>query len=307
MMESRRPHGEWRIRRDTGWVSDRPRVLAIINASPDSFYAKFGGANEDALDVALAAIDEGADGLDVGGESTQPGAKRVSPEDQCRRILPVIEALRRRGGTAGSIPISVDTTRASVARAAMDAGADAINDVAAGREDGDILALAAERTAGLILMHRLTVPERDSYSDRYTTPPAYGDVVREVREFLGVRLRAAVDAGVAPEAILLDPGLGFGKTVEQNVALVRRTAELLDLGRPLLSAASRKSFVGRVGLGRDSDPGERLAGTIAFGVAHWAAGASVFRVHDVAEHVQALRIAAAVFPRAGGGAPAPAL
>ncbi len=287
---------------DVWRVSDRctldlsvPRVVAILNVTPDSF-ADGGrlGSPEAVADSAERAVRDGAAMLDVGGESTRPGAVRVSASDQISRVVPAIRAIRAR---LPLVLISVDTTLAEVAHAALDAGADAINDVSAGEEDAAMLALAAKRRAGIILMHRLKPPGSDSYSDRYAKAPAYDStlgVVGEVRSYLAKRNGAATSAGVAPDAIVLDPGLGFGKSVEQNVELIRGTPLLRTLGRPILSALSRKSFVGRVGLGRDSEPGERLAPTLSLSVQHFGFGASLFRVHDVREHVEALAAAQAV-------------
>lgn len=274
---------------------DRPRILGVINLTPDSF--SDGGRTEtpaDAVRLASKLIADGADMLDIGGESTRPGAQRVDAAEQIRRTEPAIRAIRAAGGVLGAVPISIDTTLTGVARAALDAGADAINDVSAGREDDDLFPLAAERGAGLILMHRAAPPGVDSYSDRYASSPRYSDVVAEVGAFLRARADGAIAAGIDRAAIVLDPGLGFGKSVEQNVELVRRTYELVRLGFPVLSAASRKSFVGRVSLERDSAPSERLAGSIAFSVAHFAAGARLFRVHDVREQAEALRAAHAL-------------
>lgn len=249
-------------------------------------------------EAAARAVEDGADMLDVGGESTRPGAERVPVGEQIRRVAPAIEAIRAMGVCA---PISVDTTRGEVARAALDAGADAINDVSAGEEDSGVLALAAERGCGLILMHRLAPPDRDRYSDRYEQSPAYADVVGEVGGYLAARVEACERAGVRRGAILVDPGLGFGKTVGQNLELIARTGEIIGrAGRPVMSALSRKSFVGRVSLGRDSDPAERLAGTIALSVAHLRAGARVFRVHDAREAARALAAAWAL-EQAGPG------
>lgn len=261
--------------------------MAILNLTPDSFYD--GGrlmSPAVVVETASRAVQDGSDLLDLGGESTRPGAERVSMEEQIRRVVPAVEAIRRAGIDT---PISVDTTRAVVAEAALGAGADIINDVAAGTEDDGMLRLAAERGCGLILMHRLRPPDADSYSDKYEMPPEYESVVEAVRAFLSQRLEAAASAGVEPGAVLLDPGLGFGKTVKQNVELIRQTPRLLTLGRPVLSAASRKSFVGRVSLGRDSAPSERLAGSLAATEAHYHAGARVFRVHDTAEQAALLR------------------
>ncbi|MCC6228131.1 MAG: dihydropteroate synthase [Phycisphaerales bacterium] len=269
----------------------RARVIAILNITPDSF--SDGGTISTPQAAALAAacaVEHGAAMLDIGGESTRPGAARVSEEEQIARVVPSIRAIRELGGAAGAIPISVDTTRSTVARAAMDAGADAINDVSAGLEDEGILRLAAERGAGVILMHRLRPPGEDSYSDRYRETPRYQDVAFEVRAFLLERARRAMEMGVSREAIAIDPGLGFGKSVEDNVTLVRRVDEFVKAGFAVLGAASRKSFVGRVSLGRESEPTERMAGSLAFAAAMHARGVRLFRVHDVAEHVEMFRV-----------------
>lgn len=267
--------------------------MAILNITPDSFFD--GGTLTDpgsAAAAAARAVDEGADILDVGGESTRPGSARVDADEQSRRVVPAIAAIRRAGGALAAVPISVDTTRAEVARAALDAGADAINDVSAGTDDDDMLALAARRGAGLVLMHRLRPPDGDSYSDRYACPPDYtreGGVVEVVRAFLAARAAGAIAAGVDRAAIALDPGLGFGKTVEQNLELIRRTGELAALGFPIVSGISRKSFTGAWAGLKDSTPAGRLAPSIALALEHRRAGAAVFRVHDVVAHAAALR------------------
>lgn len=262
-------------------------MFTILNLTPDSFAD--GGrlpTPAHARDAALRARDEGADGLDLGAESTRPGAARVGTDEQRERLLPAIEAIR---GAGVDLPITADTTLSSVAKAALDAGADAINDVSAGTEDDAMLALAAERDCGIVLMHRRSAPTQDQYSDAYQADPDYPNgVVFDVAAFLAFRLNAALDAGVADDGVLLDPGLGFGKSVGQNLELIRSTPALLALGRPVMSALSRKSFVGRVGLGRDSEPGERLPATLALSTLHLAGGARVFRVHDTAEHRQSL-------------------
>jgi dihydropteroate synthase len=269
--------------------------MAILNCTPDSFFDGGVFPNlEAALAAAERAVDEGADLLDIGGESTRPGAARVEAAEQVRRTIPLIRAIRARNGSLGSIPITIDTTLAEVARAALDAGADAINDVSAGIDDPGMLALAASRGAGIVLMHRLRTPPADAYSDQYREPPVYRDVVADVAEYLSARTQAAERAGIPREGIVLDPGLGFGKTVEQNFELVRRTGELCGLGYPVLSAASRKSFVGKAQGMAVSEPGQRLPGSIAFSIMHYGAGARIFRVHDVAEQVRALRAAHAI-------------
>ena len=291
----------WRLARGRSIRLDGPRLMAIINTTPDSF---FEGSRAESIDAALAmarrAVEEGADLLDIGGESTRPGSARVSEAEQLDRVVPVVRAIRAADGPVGEIPISIDTTLATVARAALGAGADAINDVSGATEQPEpMLALAAETRAGLVLMHRARPPEQDRYSDQYAETPGYRDVVTEVARVLDDRALAAMAAGVAHGAVLLDPGLGFGKSVEQNLELVRRTGEITSLGFPVLSAASRKSFVGRVASPESPQtaPTDRLAGSLAFSVMHLAAGARVFRVHDVAAQREALLAAWAILGR----------
>lgn len=279
-----------------------PAVMGILNITPDSFSdgGSYAGVAE-AVARARAMVEEGAAIIDVGGESTRPGAERVGPAEQIARVVPVIEGIRKAGVRAA---ITVDTTLAAVAeaalRAASGAGADGINDVSAGEEDPGVLALAARAGCGLVLMHRLRPPGRDRYSDGYGAErPVYGDVVSEVKGYLERRARAAEAAGVARAAIVVDPGLGFGKTVEQNLELIERTGEIAALGYPVLSGLSRKSFVGRAVLQRDSAPGERVGASVELSVRHARAGALVFRVHDVREHIGAL---GAALGMGGGGA-----
>ena len=285
--------GVWQVGRDKTLRLDRPRLMAIVNLTPDSFYD--GGrlrSVEAAVARAAAAVSEGADVLDLGGESTRPGAARVPDDEQIRRVVPVVAAIRGAGGALATVPISVDTTRSAVAAAALDAGADAINDVSAGTEDAALLPLAAERGAGLVLMHRLRPPGEDSYSDRYAASPDYaasGGVVAAVRSFLAERAAAALEAGVRRESIVLDPGLGFGKTVEQNLQLIRRTGELCELGYPILSGISRKSFTGRYAGMTESSPADRLAPSLELARQHRRAGARIFRVHDAGAHAAVLR------------------
>lgn len=266
---------------------NRPVLMGILNVTPDSFSdgGKL-GTPEDVERAALTMVNSGAEILDLGAESTRPGAVRVSAEEQLRRLLPAIRAIRR---VAPTVAISVDTTLEIVAAAAHDAGVDAINDVSAGEESDDgTLRQAARRGMGVVLMHRRHPPGQDRYSDQHLSPPAYDDVVGDLRTYLRSRADRALELGVAPTGIAVDPGLGFGKSVDQNLELIARTRELASLGYPVVSALSRKSFVGRVSLNRDSDPIERLPGTLALSVAHWFAGATVFRIHDVAEHRAAL-------------------
>jgi len=279
---------------------DRARVVAILNVTPDSF--SDGGAYptvEAAVRAAESALDAGAAGLDIGGESTRPGSQPVGAEEQVRRTAPVIAEIRRRLGDG--FVISIDTTLAAVAAAAFDAGSDALNDTSAGRDDPAVLELVARRGAGLILMHRLRLASRDQFSTAYAVagargaPEYEGGVVKIVREFLFERAKVAESAGVLKERIVLDPGLGFGKTVEQNLELIRAAAEFMGLGYPVLSALSRKSFVGRVsGLRADAPASERLAGTLALSVVQYVQGVRLFRVHDVRAHVEALGAAASL-------------
>lgn len=294
-VERDRERGSWLLARGLRIDLASPCVMAILNLTPDSF--SDGGALptiEAALAAAARAVDDGARILDLGGESTRPGAAAVAEAEQIARVVPVVAAIRHAGGTLGEAPISIDTTRAAVARAALEAGADVVNDVSGGTDDPAMLPLVAARRVGVVLMHRAKRPDQDSYSDAYAEPPVYGDVVREVKDYLQHRLAAALAAGIPAESIVIDPGLGFGKTVEQNLELVARTGELMTLQRPVLSGASRKSFVGRISVEGPSEPGVRLAGSLAVTVAHYLEGASIFRVHDVAEQVAALRIAEAV-------------
>jgi dihydropteroate synthase len=259
------------------------KLMGIVNVTPDSF--SDGGLYLD-RDAAIAhgkeLVADGAEILDVGGESTRPGAEAVSGEEELRRVVPVIEGL-----AGGEAVVSIDTSKVGVAEAALDAGAAIVNDVTALRADPEVGALCAERGAGLVLMHMLGDPRTMQES------PVYDDVVDDVKAFLAERLDVAIAAGVEEERVWLDPGIGFGKTLEHNLELLRRLGELRELGRPLVVGASRKSFIGRI----DGSPvGERLGGTIAASVLAAAEGADVLRVHDVAEAAQALQVAQAILP-----------
>ena len=258
-----------------------PKLMGVVNVTPDSF--SDGGLYLDP-DAAIAHGEElardGAAILDVGGESTRPGAEEVSEEEELRRVLPVIEGL-----AGGEAVVSIDTSKLAVAEAALDAGASIVNDVTALRRDPEIGGLCAERGAGLVLMHMLGDPRSMQES------PVYEDVVDEVKAFLAERMEVAVAAGVEEERIWLDPGIGFGKTLEHNLELLRRLGELRALGRPLMIGTSRKSFIGKIdGSGVD----ERIGGTIASSVLAAAEGADVLRVHDVAEVGQAMDVASVI-------------
>jgi len=256
-------------------------LMGVVNVTPDSF--SDGGLYLDP-ERAIAHGEElarsGAEILDLGGESTRPGAAEVSAEEELARVEPVVNGLV--GGTAA---VSIDTSKAAVAEAALDAGAEIVNDVTALRRDPEIAAICGERGAGLVLMHMQGDPRTMQEN------PVYDDVIDDVKAFLAERMEVAVGAGVDEERIWLDPGIGFGKTLEHNLELLRRLGELRELGRPLVVGTSRKSFIGRVD---GSEASERLGGTIASSVFAAAEGADVLRVHDVAEVGQAIRVATAI-------------
>jgi dihydropteroate synthase len=271
-------------------VTDREfAVMGVVNVTPDSF--SDGGQWLDAgraVAHGLELASEGAAILDVGGESTRPGAEPVSLSEELRRVMPVIEGLIAAGTGA---QISIDTSKATVAEAALAAGATLLNDVTALRADPRIAELVAAHGTEVCLMHMLGEP-RTMQDD-----PQYADVVSDVKAFLEDRMAFAVAEGIAEERILLDPGIGFGKTLEHNLELVRRLDELVALGRPVVMGASRKSFLGRI-TGRDVD--HRVAATVAVNVLAFERGARVFRVHDVAPTHDALRVAAATVRRPTG-------
>jgi dihydropteroate synthase len=261
-------------------------VMGIVNVTPDSF--SDGGLYFDAPAAVGHGIDLEASGaaiLDVGGESTRPGAEPVSAQDELRRVIPVIEGLVAAGTRAR---ISIDTSKAPVAAAALRAGATLINDVTALRGDPAMVELVAEQRVQCCLMHMLGEP-RTMQED-----PRYDEVVSDVKAFLEQRMEFAVSHGVAEERILLDPGIGFGKTVEHNLELLRRLDELAALGRPLVIGTSRKSFLGRL---TGNPVGDRMAATIATNVLAYERGARVFRVHDAGPVHDALAIAAATVRR----------
>jgi len=256
--------------------------MGVVNVTPDSF--SDGGQFLDAdaaVEHGLRLTAEGADILDVGGESTRPGADPVSEDEELGRVVPVIERL----ASDGRARLSIDTTKVAVARAALDAGASLVNDVSAFRFDPGMAALVAETGVGCCLMHMLGKPRTMQEA------PRYDDVVSEVKAFLEERLAFAVSEGVDEERVWLDPGIGFGKTVEHNLELLRRLDEIVAIGRPVVVGTSRKSFLGKLAGGRDE--GERLPGTIATNVLALERGASVFRVHDVAQNADALAVATA--------------
>jgi len=258
--------------------------MGIVNVTPDSF--SDGGLYLDA-DAAVAhgheLSREGADIVDVGGESTRPGAAAVGADEERRRTEPVVAALAGPGAT-----VSIDTSKVAVAAAALDAGAAIVNDVTAFVAEPGLADLCADRGCGVVLMHMQGTPRTMQAN------PAYGDVVDDVKAFLAARVEFAIARGVAEDAIWVDPGIGFGKTLEHNLELLRRLGELRVLGRPILIGTSRKSFLGNLS-GREAS--ERLGGTIASNVLALENGAEVFRVHDAREVRQALIVAEALLGR----------
>jgi dihydropteroate synthase len=262
------------------------RIMGVVNVTPDSF--SDGGAfleRDAAVNHGLRLAFEGADLLDVGGESTRPGADPVPEHVELERVIGVIEGIREQNA---AVRISIDTSKAAVAAAALDAGADFVNDVTALCGDPEMAALVAERGVDVCLMHMLGSPRTMQAEARYD------DVVADVRGFLAERVEAAVGAGIARERIHLDPGIGFAKTVAHNLELLRRLQELTTLGPPLVLGTSRKSFLGTI-TGRET--AERMPATLATVVMGYERGAQVFRVHDVAPARDALAVAAATLAR----------
>jgi dihydropteroate synthase len=258
-----------------------PVLMAVLNTTPDSF--SDGGVHS-SCDAAIAhgkrCIHEGAGIVDVGGESTRPGAARVDIAEQIARTQPVIAAL------ATLSPVSIDTTRAEVARAALAAGACIVNDVSAALDDPEIVDVACEAGAAIILMHRLASPDSDRWSTEHDSRRTYRDVVHEVRDWLGARVAAVLKAGMPQDRIAIDPGLGFGKDVQQNLALIARLQEFAELGVPVLVGASRKSFLGAITA--EPDPAQRDAASVGAALVAAANGAAILRVHAVRDHAHAL-------------------
>jgi dihydropteroate synthase len=257
------------------------KLMGVVNVTPDSF--SDGGLflePEAAIAHGEQLAREGAEILDVGGESTRPGAAEVGVAEELARTQPVVADLEGLG-----YRVSIDTSKSAVAQAAIEAGAEIVNDVTALRGDPEMAALCAERAVTVVLMHMPGNP-RTMQAD-----PRYDDVVEEVKAFLAARVEAAIESGIAEERIWVDPGIGFGKTLEHNLELLARLGEIRELGRPLVIGSSRKSFIGKIdGSGVD----DRIGGSIATATFAAAAGADVLRVHDVAETAQAMRFAAAV-------------
>ena len=258
---------------------DRVRVMGILNVTPDSFFD--GGADaspEAAVRRGLAQVAEGADLLDIGGESSRPGSDPVTAEEEMRRVLPVIEGLRRKTG----IPISIDTTKAAVAREAIARGASIVNDISAMRFDKAMAGVVAESGASVVLMHMLGRPKTMQVA------PSYADVIEDLCAFFGERIAAAIDAGIPRNRLLIDPGIGFGKDLGANLDILRNLPRFRTFGVPIVVGLSRKSFLGRItGL----DQQDRLPGTIAANAVAVARGANIIRVHDVKEGRQTADVA----------------
>jgi len=262
---------------------NRPHVMGIVNVTPDSFSDGGKYSSTDlAVEHGLALIAEGADILDIGGESTRPGAPPVSLDEELRRVMPVIEAL----ASVSTVPLSIDTYKPEVMRSAIAAGIDIVNDVRALQEDGAV-EIVANSDVGVCLMHMQGMPQTMQLA------PSYQDVVSEVVHFLSDRMHVVTSAGIAIDRIVLDPGFGFGKTTAHNIALIQHLTEIDAIGRPLLVGLSRKSVLGKIAGG---DEQQRLHAGLAASVISAMKGAKIVRVHDVKATVDALKIVTAVMP-----------
>lgn len=270
----------WKIGDRMVDLSKRGMIMGVLNVTPDSF----SDGNEffeceSAVEHGIQMESDGADIIDVGGESTRPGAEPVSPGEEIQRVIPVIEKLR----AETSVAISIDTSKSQVASAAIDAGAAIINDVTAGRGDEEMFPLAATRKTAVVLMHMQGEPRTMQKN------PHYDDVVQEVADFFRQQYSRALECGVDPMTLAFDPGIGFGKTLEHNLSLLKNLEQLRVHDRPLVVGVSRKSFLGK--FAGSNEMGDRLAPTVALSAVLRARGADVLRVHDVKENVAALRIA----------------
>jgi dihydropteroate synthase len=281
----------FRTRGKTFELGQRTWLVGVVNVTPDSFFD--GGLYFEparAIDRALALAAEGADIIDIGGESSRPGSNPIPAKEEKKRILPVVEVLKQKN----SVLISVDTTKAEVAEAALAAGADIINDISAGRFDPRMLPIAARSGAAVILMHMKGTPRTMQIA------PHYDDVLGEVKAFLSERLEAAESCGLPRESILLDPGIGFGKQLDHNLILLNNLGALAELGRPLVVGISRKSFLGKI---LKVEAQDRLEGTIAAAVVSILRGASLLRVHDIQAVKQAVAVAEAIMSQGAAAVP----
>ena len=268
-------HGNIDMRRRTA-------LMGILNVTPDSF--SDGGRYLEARKAIARGVElagQGADIIDIGGESTRPGARPLSAPEEIERVVPVVRELRR----VISIPLSIDTVKAEVARAALDAGADVVNDISALRFDPDMISLIVEEKVPVVLMHMQGTPRTMQES------PRYQNVLQEVKDFLRSRVAFSVERGVAPERIVVDPGIGFGKDLEHNLALIRGISTLTSLAQPVLVGPSRKAFIGKI---LNVGPDDRLEGSLAAAVAAALGGAGMIRMHDVKEARRAMALADAI-------------
>ena len=271
-----------KTRHGTMALGRRTLLMGIINVTPDSFYD--GGKRFDpakAVADGIGLVEVGADMIDIGGESTRPGAPPVSAEEELQRVLPVVQGLRR----TVKVPISIDTYKARVARAALTAGADIVNDISALRFDPEMTVLVATERVPVVLMHMQGTPQT------MQAEPRYSNVLGEVQDFLEARIGVALEAGVERDNIILDPGIGFGKTLDHNLILLRGLPVFASMGYPLLVGASRKTFIGKI---LDAKPDERLEGSLAAAVVAVFGGAHIIRAHDVKETCRAVRVADAI-------------
>jgi len=266
---------------------DRTYLMGVLNVTPDSF-SDGGNFNtlEDALAQAQYLVDSGADVIDIGGQSTRPGAAEVSLEEELHRVLPLLQGLRQSKQACATVPISVDTTRAAVAQAAVEAGADLINDISGGTFDPDMLPVVAQLRVPIVLMHIRGTPQTMQQMTDYQ------DLIEEIYQFLANRIEAAIASGIEPAKIIIDPGIGFAKTYPQNLEILRRLSEFSSLGVPLLVGPSRKSFIGHIL--NQPDPKARAWGTAAACYAAIAGSADILRVHDVKEMRDVCRVADAI-------------
>jgi dihydropteroate synthase len=286
-MEGKSMRSAWTTNHGTIPWGQKTHVMGILNVTPDSF--SDGGRFDSlagAIDQAIAMVGQGADILDIGGESTRPGSQPVSEAEELQRVVPVIQALRAKS-LFDKTPISVDTMKAAVARAAIESGADFVNDVSGGMADPEMLAVVADLGCPIVLMHMRGTPNTMQQMTEY------GDVVQEVRDRLEKLVNQAVAAGISRDVIAVDPGIGFAKTAMQNLPLLRELRSFQTLGCPVLVGVSRKSFIGAI-LDRP-DPKDRLWGTAAACTVAIAGGADILRVHDVAQMADVRSIADAIY------------
>ena len=276
----------WKIRERVFDLSRQGLIIGVLNVTPDSFSdgGKFFAA-EEAIEHGVKMAVDGADIIDVGGESTRPGAEAVAAEEELRRVIPVIQSLRAKI----NVPISIDTSKSQVARAAIDAGASIVNDVTGGQGDKEMLPLIAETRSALIIMHMQGTPKT------MQVQPRYEDVVSEIAEFFRQQYARAIGSNIDPMAIAFDPGIGFGKTLQHNVELLAQLERLRAHDRPLVVGVSRKSFLGKLIGSRNMS--DRVVPAVTLTAVLRARGADVFRVHDVKENVSALRLTDAILRR----------